>query len=56
MTDEQVHKIGQGFYRQMIGIPQGSILSALLCSFFYGDLEKRYPMFKDDPNSVISRK
>lgn len=36
----------------MIGIPQGSVLSALLCSFFYGDLERRHLKFTDDPRSV----
>ena len=33
-------QIGQDDYRQIVGIPQGSVLSSLLCSFFYGDLEK----------------
>lgn len=36
----------------MIGIPQGSVLSTLLCSFFYGDLEKRFGKFTDDVHSV----
>ncbi|KAG5221222.1 telomerase reverse transcriptase [Salix suchowensis] len=31
------------YYQQTVGIPQGSILSTLLCSFFYGDMEKRFP-------------
>lgn len=35
-----------------MGIPQGSVLSALLCSFFYGDLEKRFSKFSEDPQSV----
>lgn len=34
-------KIGKNTYRQIVGIPQGSILSTLLCYFFYCDLEKR---------------
>ena len=29
----------QRYYRQVVGIPQGSVLSSLLCSFCYGDLE-----------------
>jgi telomerase reverse transcriptase len=33
-------KIGKKFYRQKNGIPQGSVLSSLLCNFFYGKLEK----------------
>lgn len=38
----------------MVGIPQGSVLSALLCSFFYGDLERRHFKFTDDSHSVSS--
>jgi len=45
-------QIGQSYYRQMIGIPQGSVLSSLLCSFFYGDLEKRFLKYMTDPHSV----
>ncbi|KAJ4971046.1 hypothetical protein NE237_004145 [Protea cynaroides] len=33
----QIHK---KFYLQEIGISQGSILSSLLCSYYYGDMEK----------------
>ena len=47
-----IAQIGQDYFRQIVGIPQGSILSALLCCFFYGDLEKRFGRFKDDPQSV----
>lgn len=36
----------------MVGIPQGSVLSTLLCSFFYGDLETRFFKFDEDPQSV----
>ncbi|KAF8656263.1 hypothetical protein AX16_002699 [Volvariella volvacea WC 439] len=43
------------YYRQMVGIPQGSVLSALLCAFFYGDLEKQFGTFMDDPESVLLR-
>lgn len=33
------------FYLQVVGIPQGSVLSTLLCSFYYGHLERNviYP-------------
>ncbi|KAF7374776.1 Telomerase reverse transcriptase [Mycena sanguinolenta] len=54
ITDNIV-KIGADYYRQTIGIPQGSVLSSILCSFFYGDLEKRFGKFMDDPNSVLLR-
>ena len=33
-------KIGKKFFRQRNGIPQGSVVSALLCNFFYGEHEK----------------
>ena len=45
-------KIGQDYYRQIVGIPQGSVLSALLCSFFYGDLEREHLKFTKDQGSV----
>jgi telomerase reverse transcriptase len=32
-------QIGSEFYKQRVGIPQGSVLSTILCNFFYGDLE-----------------
>lgn len=35
-----------------MGIPQGSVLSSLLCSFFYGDLERRFGSYTDSPDSV----
>ncbi|KAK9075009.1 hypothetical protein SSX86_003328 [Deinandra increscens subsp. villosa] len=31
--------IDRSFYQQKIGIPQGSILSSLLCSFYFGNME-----------------
>lgn len=35
-------KIGKRYYRQKEGIPQGSILSSLLCNYFYADLESKH--------------
>ena len=32
--------IGKRFYRQRKGIPQGSILSSILCNYFYAELER----------------
>ena len=50
---ENIVKIGHTYYKQTVGIPQGSVLSALLCSFFYGDLEKRrMPDLREDGGSV----
>ncbi|KAG6862537.1 hypothetical protein C0995_000085 [Termitomyces sp. Mi166 len=52
---ENIVKIGPDYYRQTVGIPQGSILSALLCCFFYGDMEKRFTNFSHDAGSVLLR-
>ncbi|XP_015474090.1 telomerase reverse transcriptase isoform X3 [Parus major] len=41
MIHNSILKIRNRFYLQCCGIPQGSILSSLLCSLFYGDMENR---------------
>ncbi|KAH7442634.1 hypothetical protein KP509_03G097100 [Ceratopteris richardii] len=33
-------KIGEHHYLQVVGIPQGSVLSSLLCSLYYGHFER----------------
>jgi telomerase reverse transcriptase len=33
-------RIGKKYFRQKNGIPQGSVVSALLCNFFYGEHEQ----------------
>lgn len=43
---ENLIKIGKEFYRQRVGIPQGSSLSTLLCSFFYADMESQDPFLR----------
>lgn len=48
-------KIGKRFYRQKEGIPQGSIVSSLLCSYFYAELERKVLDFVDDGKSVLLR-
>jgi telomerase reverse transcriptase len=48
-------KIGKKFYRQKEGIPQGSVLSSLLCNYFYADLEARHLSFLQDENSLLLR-
>ncbi|SCV70113.1 BQ2448_1507 [Microbotryum intermedium] len=45
-------KFGSHFYKQKDGIPQGSVLSSLLCSLFYGDMEQKVLKFTNDPDSV----
>ncbi|KAF5327773.1 hypothetical protein D9619_004557 [Psilocybe cf. subviscida] len=52
---ENIVKIGTDYFRQVVGIPQGSVLSSILCSFFYGDLEKRFGKFMHDPLSTLLR-
>ena len=52
LTNVFASKIGQTYYRQVVGIPQGSVLSSILCSFFYGDLEKNFSKFTNDGQSV----
>ncbi|XP_077213172.1 telomerase reverse transcriptase isoform X2 [Tasmannia lanceolata] len=37
---QNILQVGQNFYLQEVGIPQGSVLSSLLCSFYYGHLER----------------
>ena len=50
-----VIKIGKKFYRQKAGIPQGSILSSLLCNYFYADLEREYLGFLNKDESILLR-
>lgn len=38
--ERNVVRIGKRFYRQKTGIPQGSVLSSILCNFFYAELER----------------
>lgn len=54
-VERNVVKIGKRFYRQKVGIPQGSVLSSLLCNFFYARLEKEYLGFIDADESVLLR-
>jgi telomerase reverse transcriptase len=48
-------KIGKKFYRQKRGIPQGSVLSSILCNYFYADLEACHLMFLNAPGSLLLR-
>lgn len=52
-------QLGDGFFLQKVGIAQGSILSSLLCSFYYGHLERNviYPFLDkvcDTPSGDFS--
>ena len=48
-------KLGNRFFRQKEGIPQGSIVSSILCSFFYSELERQVLDYIDDGQSLLLR-
>jgi telomerase reverse transcriptase len=54
-VQQNIIKIGKKYYRQKNGIPQGSILSSLLCSFFYGDFEMKQLGFLVHDESLLLR-
>ncbi|KAL1635717.1 Telomerase reverse transcriptase [Diplodia intermedia] len=54
-VERNIIKIGKKFYRQKTGIPQGSVLSSLLCSFFYAELEADLLSFLRPDTSVLLR-
>lgn len=48
-------KMGKTYYRQRKGIPQGSVLSSLLCNFFYAELEREVLGFLQPARSLLLR-
>ena len=54
-VQNNVIKIGKKFYRQEAGIPQGSVLSNLLCNFVYARLEKERLDFLQRDESMLLR-
>lgn len=50
-----VIKIGKKFYQQAAGIPQGSVLSNLLCNIVYARLEKEHLDFLRRDESMLLR-
>ena len=48
-------KIGKKFFRQQAGIPQGSVVSSLLCNLFYAKLEQEHLTFLSDGKSLLLR-
>ena len=48
-------KMGKKFFNQKRGIPQGSILSSMLCNFFYGQFEVEHLGFVDQKDSLLLR-
>ncbi|XP_057849916.2 telomerase reverse transcriptase isoform X5 [Cryptomeria japonica] len=53
-------RLGSHFYIQKVGIPQGSVLSSLLCSFYYGDLDRNeiFPLlnYTHKKQTIVSSK
>jgi telomerase reverse transcriptase len=54
-VERNLVKIGKKFYRQKKGIPQGSILSTILCNFFYAELERDILSFALGPDCLLLR-
>ena len=54
-VQQNLVKIGKKYYRQKNGIPQGSVISSLLCNYFYADLEKQYLDFLQPESSLLLR-
>ena len=59
LLDEHVRnnlvKVGGKYLRQRNGIPQGSVLSCLLCNFFYGELEHEVLGFLQTDEAMLLR-
>lgn len=54
-VQQNMLKIGKKFYRQKAGIPQGSVLSSLLCNFVYAGFESKYLNFLRSDESLLMR-
>lgn len=54
-VERNLVKIGKRFYRQKKGIPQGSILSTILCNFFYAELEREVLSFALGADCLLLR-
>lgn len=52
---ENLVKIGKKYYRQKNGIPQGSVISSMLCNYFYADLEKKELQFLQVEDCLLLR-
>ena len=54
-VQHNIVKIGKKHSKQTNGIPQGSVLSSMLCSFFYSDFELRHLNFLHPCSSMLVR-
>ncbi|BCR95156.1 telomerase reverse transcriptase [Aspergillus luchuensis] len=48
-------KFGRNYFRQCNGIPQGSVLSSMLCNLFYADMEQQVLGFLQSDNALLVR-
>lgn len=48
-------KVGKKFFRQKNGIPQGSVLSSVLCNYFYADMERQHLAFLHSDDCLLLR-
>lgn len=53
--EQNLVRIGKKYYRQKRGIPQGSVLSSILCNYFYADLERNHLAFLQADNCLLLR-
>ncbi|KAL8770748.1 MAG: hypothetical protein Q9209_003615 [Squamulea sp. 1 TL-2023] len=54
-VERNIVKIGKKFFRQKEGIPQGSVLSSLLCNCFYAKLESEHLPFVKQESGLLLR-
>ena len=54
-VERNMVKIGKKFFRQKAGIPQGSVLSSLLCNYFYAELEAEYLGYLKEDEGILLR-
>ena len=54
-VERNIVKVGKKFFRQKKGIPQGSVLSSLLCNYFYAQLEEENFGFLEESEDILMR-
>ena len=47
--------MGKKYFRQKVGIPQGSVVSTILCNIYYAHLEKKKLDFIDNEEGILLR-
>jgi retron-type reverse transcriptase len=52
----KLHSTKSEFFTQIRGIPQGSVLSPLLCNLYYGDVENRVLLSTTEVSSSLHPK